>query len=143
MALFKFVSAIEKGEPIEVYGEGRMRRDFTYIDDLVVGIVRLMAAVPEEGKPVMDADSLSPVAPWRVVNIAGGQPEGLLPFIEAIELALGKPAQRILLPMQQGDVAETFADASLLQALTGFKPSIGVEAGVREFVEWYRTRRQL
>ena len=141
MALFKFVSAIEKGDPIEVYGEGRMRRDFTYIDDLVEGIVRLMDAVPVEGEPVTApgvSDSLSPVAPWRSVNIAGGQPVGLLPFIEAIETALGKPANKVLLPMQQGDVSETFADPTLLTALTGFTPAIDVQTGVTAFVEWYR-----
>lgn len=142
MALFKFVSAIEKGEAIEVYGEGRMRRDFTYIDDLVESIVRLMDAVPVEGAPVAApgvVDSLSPVAPWRSVNIAGGQPVGLLPFIEAIEAALGKPANKVLLPMQQGDVSETFADPGLLTALTGFAPAIDVQTGVAAFVQWYRT----
>ena len=141
MALFKFVSAIEKGDPIEVYGEGRMRRDFTYIDDLVEGIARLMEAVPEEGKPVAvpgGTDSLSPVAPWRSVNIAGGQPVGLLPFIETIEAAIGKPANKIMLPMQQGDVSETFADPALLIALTGFVPRIDVQTGVTAFVDWYR-----
>ncbi len=144
MALFKFVTAMRKGEAIDVYGEGRMRRDFTYIDDLVEGIVRLMDAVPKRGEPVgtgMVADSLSPVAPWRTVNIAGGEPVGLLAFIEAIEKATGLSAQKRLLPMQQGDVTETYADASLLQALTGFVPRTSVEEGVRRFVEWHRTWR--
>jgi UDP-glucuronate 4-epimerase len=141
MALFKFVSAIEKGEPIEVYGEGRMQRDFTYIDDLVEAIVRLMHAIPEENKPVTAPDvldSLSPVAPWRSVNIACGQPVGLMPFIETIEAALGKPATKIMLPMQQGDVTQTFADPRLLTALTGFSPHTDVTTGVTAFVEWYR-----
>lgn len=121
MALFKFVSAIEAGQPIEVYGEGNMRRDFTYVDDLVEGVVRLIGVAPEEGKPFEApgvVDSLSPVAPWRVVNIGGGQPVGLMPFIETIEEALGKSAEKIMLPMQQGDVTETYADPGLLQALT-------------------------
>jgi UDP-glucuronate 4-epimerase len=141
MALFKFVKAISTGEPIDVYGGGAMRRDFTYVDDLVEGIVRLMAAPPEEGKPVTSpevADSLSPVAPWRAVNIAGGQPVGLLDFIEVIEDALGQKALRNILPMQKGDVSETFADASLLKALTGYTPTTTVQEGVRSFVDWYR-----
>ncbi len=140
MALFKFVDAIENGRPIEVYGEGEMQRDFTYIDDLVEGIVRLMDAVPEKGRPVNAevADSLSPVAPWRVVNIAGGQPVGLMPFIEAIEACLGTSAEKVMLPMQKGDVRETWAAAELLQALTGYTPQTPVAEGVRAFVAWYR-----
>lgn len=140
MALFKFVASIKKGIPIDIYGEGKMRRDFTYVDDLVEGIVRLVDAIPEEGRPV-DADgvedSLSPVAPWRVVNIAGGRPTGLMPFIDAIEQATGEAAQKRMLPMQQGDVVETFADVRLLKALTGFTPSIDVNQGVEAFVAWY------
>lgn len=140
MALFKFVDAIENGRPIEVYGEGEMRRDFTYIDDLVEGIVRLMDAVPEQGRPVAGegTDSLSPVAPWRVVNIAGGQPVGLMPFIEAIEACLGTSADKIMLPMQKGDVRETWAAADLLRALTGYTPQTPVAEGVAAFVAWYR-----
>lgn len=141
MALFKFVKAIEEDQPIDVYGEGRMRRDFTYVTDLVEGIVKLMDAVPEEGHPVRFAggeDSLSPVAPWRVVNIAGGQPVGLMPFIETIEKCLGKKARLNLLPMQKGDVRETHADARLMRALTGFVPQTGTEEGVAAFVDWYR-----
>ena len=142
MAPFKFVSAIEKGLTIDVYGEGKMRRDFTYIDDLVEGIVRLIEAVPRVGSPVAAEgvqDSLSTVAPWRAVNIAGGRPTGLMQFIEAIEKATGSLAQKRMLPMQQGDVTETFADAGLLKALTGFSPSIGVDEGVAAFVTWYRS----
>ncbi len=142
MALFKFVKAIEEDQPIDVYGEGKMGRDFTYIDDLVEGITRLVDCVPEAGQPVTGegvTDSLSPVAPWRVVNIAGGQPVGLMPFIETIEKCLGKEAKKNMMPMQMGDVRETFADASLLKALTGFTPGISVEQGVSAFVDWYRT----
>lgn len=141
MALFKFVTAIEKNQPIDVYGEGRMRRDFTYIDDLVEAITRLFDAVPVAGNPVESAgvtDSLSTVGPWRVVNIAGGQPVGLMPFIETVEAALGKTARKIMLPMQSGDVVETFADASLLRELTGYTPETPVETGVRAFVDWFR-----
>ncbi|MGP9822166.1 NAD-dependent epimerase/dehydratase family protein [Salinarimonas sp. NSM] len=138
MALFKFVRATLAGEPIEVYGEGRMQRDFTYIDDLVEAIVRLIDVAPVEGAPVAPFDSLSPAAPWRVVNIGGGQPVGLMPFIETIEAALGMPAKKTMLPMQKGDVAATFARAELLRALTGYVPATPVEEGVRRFVEWYR-----
>lgn len=141
MALFKFVKAIEADEPIDVYGEGKMGRDFTYIDDLIEGIVRLIGCIPVEGEPITfdgGADSLSPVAPWRVVNIAGGQPVGLMPFIAEIEKSLGKQARKNILPMQKGEVPRTFADAALLQALTGFLPQIPVETGVAAFVDWYR-----
>ena len=138
MALFKFVAAIEKGEPIEIFGEGRMERDFTYVDDLVEAIVRLAACVPAMGHPIGVTDSLSPVAPWRVVNIAAGQPVRLLDFIDSIERHLGKPAIRHLLPMQKGDLAQTHADAGLLRALTGYVPATPVEVGVKAFVEWYR-----
>ena len=140
MALFKFVKAIEEDEPIDVYGEGRMNRDFTYIDDLVEGIVRLIDCVPVEGEPVEGVtDSLSPVAPWRVVNIAGGQPVNLMEYIETIEKCLGKQAKKNMLPMQKGDVRGTFADASLIEALTGFRPTVDVAEGIEAFVEWYRT----
>ncbi|MBD8066803.1 NAD-dependent epimerase/dehydratase family protein [Devosia sp. PTR5] len=141
MALFKFVDAIERGQPIDVYGHGQMRRDLTDVSDLVEAIVRLMDAVPRTGQPVEAegvTDSLSPVAPWRSVNIAGGQPIGLLPFIEAVERATGKTAIRNMLPMQPADVVETTANPALLQALTGFVPNMDVDACVSNFVAWYR-----
>jgi UDP-glucuronate 4-epimerase len=144
MALFKFVDAIEKGEPIDVYGEGRMRRDFTYVEDLVEAIVRLIPVAPGEDNRVTAegvTDTLSKQAPFRIVNIGGGQPVGLLDFIAAIEQALGKPAVRNLLPMQKGDVPQTYAAPDLLKALTGYVPEIGVPTGVRTFVEWFRTWR--
>ena len=138
MALFKFVDNILNGRPIEIYGEGRMSRDFTYIDDLVEGIVQLMGVVPAEENRVEGIDTLSRHAPFRVVNIGGGQPVELMHFVETVEAALGKAAIRTMLPMQQGDVPRTFAAPELLTALTGFKPSIAVEDGVRRFVDWYR-----
>lgn len=139
MALFKFVKAILEGSPIDVYGEGAMQRDFTYIDDLVEAIVRLIDAPPRKGEPAPGVvDSLSPAAPFRVVNIGGGKPVGLLPFIETIERELGCKAIRNMMPMQQGDVRETIASAELLEALTGYRPATGVEEGVRAFVAWYR-----
>lgn len=140
MALFKFVSAIARGEPIDVYGQGQMQRDFTYVDDLVEALVRLIPLPPVKGQKVAvpgGTDSLSPVAPWRSVNIGGGQPVGLLPFIATIEAALGLEAKRTMLPMQQGDVQQTHAAPALLGALTGFAPTTSVEAGVSAFVDWY------
>lgn len=141
MALFKFVDAIRNDRPIEIYGEGKMSRDFTYIDDLVEGIVRLIGVVPsEENRVVSDTiiDTLSKNAPFRVVNIGGGQPVGLMTFVETIETMLGKQAIRKMLPMQPGDVHNTYAVPDLLVALTGFKPQIEVDEGVRRFVEWYQ-----
>ncbi|KQS87885.1 MULTISPECIES: NAD-dependent epimerase [unclassified Rhizobium] len=138
MALFKFVDSILNDRPIEIYGEGKMSRDFTYIDDLVEGIVRLMVSVPTEANRVADIDTLSHHAPFRIVNVGGGQPVELMQFVETVEAAVGKPAVRTMLPMQQGDVPRTFAAPDLLNALTGFKPSISVEEGVKRFVDWYR-----
>ncbi len=141
MALFKFVDAIRNDRPIEIYGEGKMSRDFTYIDDLVEGIVRLIGVVPsEENRVISDTviDTLSKNAPFRVVNIGGGQPVGLMTFVETIETMLGKKAIRKMLPMQPGDVHNTYAVPDLLVALTGFKPHIEVDEGVRRFVEWYQ-----
>jgi UDP-glucuronate 4-epimerase len=142
MALFTFVRAIERGEPIEIYGRGGMRRDFTYIDDLVEAVTRLIDRPPLAGDPVQSpdaVDTLSAVAPWRVVNIAGGNPIDLMDFVEAIERALGKTARKLLLPMQPGDVTETFADHHLLQALTGYRPSTPLDQGIAAFVRWFRT----
>ncbi|NLS15344.1 NAD-dependent epimerase [Rhizobium sp. P40RR-XXII] len=141
MALFKFVDAIRNDRPIEIYGEGKMSRDFTYIDDLVEGIVRLIGVVPSEENRVVSEtviDTLSKNAPFRVVNIGGGQPVGLMTFVETIETMLGKQAIRKMLPMQPGDVHNTYAVPDLLVALTGFKPQIEVDEGVRRFVEWYQ-----
>jgi UDP-glucuronate 4-epimerase len=141
MALFKFTKAILEGLPIDVYNHGEMDRDFTYVDDIATSIILLIDAVPI--KPVLpdmtDEDlGLSPAAPYRVVNIGNGQPVRLLTFIEAIEKSIGKPAQRNYLPMQPGDVPATYADTTLLERLTGFRPSTSVSRGVAEFVAWYR-----
>jgi UDP-glucuronate 4-epimerase len=140
MALFKFVAAIEAGTPIDLYNHGDMRRDFTYVDDLVEAVVRLLDTPPAIGEPVGFCDSLSPVAPWRVVNVGGGQPVQLLAFVEAIEASLGKPAVRNLMPMQAGDVPQTFADADLLEALTGYRPATPVPEGVAAFCAWWKDR---
>lgn len=138
MALFKFTDAILNGRPIDVYGQGRMARDFTYVDDLVEAIVRLAEVIPNEANRVEDLDSLSKVAPFRVVNIAGGTPTPLMDFVRTIETALAQKATLNMMDMQPGDVPRTFADASLLRALTDYTPATAVGDGVAAFVEWYR-----
>ena len=138
MALFKFTKAILNGDPIDVYNHGDMKRDFTYIDDLVRAIRLLVDAAPERLDVVPEGDSLSPVAPFRVVNIGNSEPVQLTAFIEAIEAATGLPATRNLMPMQAGDVPATWADARLLTTLTGYAPQTQVPEGVAKFVEWYR-----
>lgn len=139
MALFKFTKAIINHEPIDVYNYGNMSRDFTYVDDLVKAIQLLIDVVPPT-PPVrsFEADSLSPVAPFRVVNIGNSAPVQLTDFIEAIEVATGVKAKKNLMPMQAGDVPATWADASLLVTLTGYSPHTSVQEGVRKFVRWYR-----
>ena len=141
MALFKFTKAILEGQPIDVYNHGNMSRDFTYVTDLVDGIVRLIDAVPmRPATPdaVPEGDSLSPVAPFRIVNIGNSDSVRLTAFIEAIEAATGRTAQRNYMDMQPGDVPATWADASLLQTLTGYRPQTPVSEGVAQFVDWYR-----
>jgi len=140
MALFKFCRAILVGEPIEVYGEGNMRRDFTYIDDIVEGVVRVMGKIPE-ANPEWTGDRPDPAsssAPWRVYNIGNSDPVELMRFIEIIEETLGKKAEKKLLPMQPGDVRATAADVDALSQAVGFEPSTPIEEGIRRFVDWYR-----
>jgi UDP-glucuronate 4-epimerase len=138
MALFKFVSAALIGDPIDVYGHGEMQRDFTFIDDLIESVTRLIYCPPKRDAPVGSEDSLSPVAPYRVVNIGGGHPVGLLSFILAIEQCIGMRIKRRMLDMQKGDVRATFASADLLQKLTGYRPSTQIHQGVAAFVQWYK-----
>ncbi|MDO9711419.1 NAD-dependent epimerase/dehydratase family protein [Paracraurococcus lichenis] len=138
MAFFKFTDAILNGRTIDVYNHGRMERDFTYVDDLVTAILKLADCVPEAGRAVAACDSISPVAPFRIVNIGNASPVQLLDFIAEIERACGREAVRNYLPMQPGEVLKTWADTSLLQALTGYVPSTGIETGVTAFVAWYR-----
>jgi UDP-glucuronate 4-epimerase len=142
MALFKFVEATLAGEPIDVYGQGQMKRDFTYVEDLVEAVARLIGLPPRQGEPVGVHDSLSPAAPYRVVNIGGGKPAGLMDFIAAIETSLGKTVRPRFLPMQKGDVPATWAAPDLLCALTGYIPATPMSAGVDAFVAWRRTHRQ-
>lgn len=141
MALFKFTKAILAGEPIDVYNYGDMKRDFTYIDDLVEAIRLLIDTPPQRpaDATVPEGDSLSPVAPWRVVNIGNSDAVQLTDFIAAIEAATGLTAIRNLMPMQAGDVPATWADAELLRKLTGYRPRTDVRDGVRAFVDWYRS----
>ena len=125
LALYKFVDAILEDRPIDIYNHGDMYRDFTYIDDLVRGMV------PE-------GDRLSPVAPWRVVNIGNSDKVRLLDFVYAIEESLGRKARRNYMDMQPGDVPATWANARLLQCLTGFCPQTDFRDGIDRFVTWYR-----
>lgn len=142
MAPWKFTAAILKGEPIDVYGQGGMFRDFTYVSDLVRAIRLLIDAAPvrPEGPegPVEEGDSLSPVAPWRVVNIGNGEKVSLADFIAAIEAAAGKTAKKRMMDMQPGDVRATWADTTLLKRLTGYAPRTGIREGMARFVAWYR-----
>lgn len=137
MALFKFTKAVLEGAPIDVYNHGEMWRDFTYVEDLVRGIRGLIDAIPGQDAPV-PGDSLSPVAPWRVVNIGNSTKVRLEDFIDAIEAATGRTAIRNYMDMQKGDVPATWADASLLRALTGYAPQTDMRDGVARFVNWYR-----
>jgi len=140
LALYKFVDAILEGRPIDIYNHGDMYRDFTYVDDLVRGIRLLIDAVPERPADgvVPEGDSLSPVAPWRVVNIGNSDKVRLLDFVDAIEDCLGQKAIRNYMDMQPGDVPATWSDATLLQRLTGFRPQTDVRDGIARFVDWYR-----
>jgi UDP-glucuronate 4-epimerase len=140
MALFLFTRAILDGEPIKVFNEGRMQRDFTYIDDIVEGIVRLLGkpATPNADWSSDAPDPGSSSAPYRLFNIGNNQPVQLLDFIAAIEDALGMPAERELLPIQPGDVPATFADIDALSDYVGYRPATPISEGIGNFVAWYR-----
>ena len=125
MAYFSFTDKILRGEPIEVYGEGKMARDFTYIDDIVDGIIGSLDNVPEKGE-------------HRVLNIGDSHPVGLMEMIETLEHAIGKPAEKIMRPMQPGDVTATYADVSKLNAICGYKPKVMLAEGLERFATWYR-----
>lgn len=145
MALFKFTKNILNGQAIDVFNNGEMQRDFTYVEDLVEGIRLLIDTPPTrpENGDVPEGDSLSPVAPWRAVNIGNSQSVPLMEFITAIEEAIGAKAEKNFMPMQAGDVPATWADASLLKSLTGYAPKTDVKTGVAEFVKWYRDYYQV
>lgn len=140
MALFLFTKAILDDEPIKVFNNGKMQRDFTYIDDIVEGVVRVMNNVPEpdpewSGKNPVPSSSC---VPYRIYNIGNNEPVPLMDFVHAIEDALGKKAKIDYLPMQAGDVPATWADVDDLIAATGFKPETSVKQGIQNFVDWYR-----
>jgi UDP-glucuronate 4-epimerase len=140
MALFLFTQAILEGKPIDVYNHGNMKRDFTYVDDIVEGIVRVMRNVPT-GNPDWKGEQPDPAssfAPYRIYNIGNNQPVSLLKFIETIERALGKTAIKNLMPLQPGDVEATFADIDDLTRDTGFRPSTPIEEGIGKFIVWYK-----
>lgn len=140
LALYKFVDAILDGRPIDIYNHGDMYRDFTYVDDLVRAIRLLIDVVPVRPQDgvVPEGDSLSPVAPWRVVNIGNSDMVRLLDFVDAIEDCLGLKAERNYMGMQTGDVPATWADAELLKTLTGYRPMTDFRDGIAQFVDWYR-----
>jgi UDP-glucuronate 4-epimerase len=140
MALFIFTKAILEGKPIEIYNHGKMKRDFTFVDDIVEAIVRLIPKPPQGNKSWsgQSPDPATSFAPYQIFNIGNNQPVDLSYFIEVIEKALGKEAIKKLMPLQDGDVPETYADISDLEQEVGFKPTTTIEAGVKKFVNWYK-----
>lgn len=140
MALFLFTKAILEGRPIDVFNHGRMQRDFTYIDDIAEGVMRILDC-PPVAKSDFDKSAPDPAsswAPWRIFNVGNHQPVDLMAYIDALERALGVTAEKNFLPMQDGDVPATYADTADLLAVSGFVPATPIEEGVRRFVEWYR-----
>ena len=140
MALFLFTRKILAGEPIDVFNYGKHRRDFTYIDDIVEGVIRVIDRIPEPNPDWSGEipDSASSRAPYRLYNIGNNQPVELMHYIEVLEDCLGKEAKRNLLPLQPGDVPDTYADVEDLVRDVGYKPDTSVEDGIARFVEWYR-----
>jgi len=126
------------GETIDVFNHGKLQRDFTYIDDLTAGIKALIPCIPEVGKPASERDSLSPVAPYRLVNIGNGEPVELMDYIDAIETSIGRTANKNMIDMQPGDVKQTYANSDLLFDLTGYRPSTDYREGIAKFVAWYK-----
>ena len=140
MALFLFTKAILEDKPIHVFNNGKMQRDFTYIDDIIEGVVRIMGKLPE-ANPSWDGDAPDPgtsSAPYKVYNIGNNNPVELITFIEVIESVLGKKARKEFMDMQPGDVAATYADVNDLMADVGFKPATPIETGIKRFVEWFK-----
>ena len=141
MALFKFTKSILNNHHIDIYNFGKMKRDFTYIDDLVKAIVKLEELPPSmknDTENIVPEDSLSKVAPYRIVNIGNSQPVNLIEYIESLEKSLGQKAKKNMIEMQPGDVEATWADTTLLQKLIKFKPETSVSFGVQKFVDWYK-----
>ena len=145
MAMFLFTKAILAGKPIDVFNAGKMRRDFTYVDDIVEGVDRTSEQIAKPD-PNWNSDSPAPAsstAPYRIYNIGNNQPVELSRFIEVVEEALGQKAEKNMMPMQPGDVPATYADIDQLEAAVGFRPSTSIEHGVRRFVQWYRDYYQV
>jgi len=141
MAMFLFAKAILEGKPIQVFNHGKMQRDFTYINDIAEGVIRVLD-IPAEPDATWDSKHPGPnssVAPYRVYNIGNHQPVELLRVIELLEHTLGKKAEQIMMPLQPGDVPATYADVDDLVRDVGFKPATPIEEGVRHFVQWYRS----
>ena len=140
MALYKFTKAILDGEKIQVFNFGKHRRDFTYVDDIVEGVIRVLdkPAQPNKNWNGANPDPGTSLAPWRVYNIGNNSPVDLMDYIQAIEKALGMEAEKELLPLQPGDVPDTYADVTDLVEEFGYKPSMTIEEGIRNFVNWYK-----
>jgi UDP-glucuronate 4-epimerase len=141
MALFLFTRAILEGRPIEVYNHGQMRRDFTYVGDIVEGVVRASdrVATPDAQWSCDVPDPATSAAPYRLYNIGNNQPTPLLELIQSLERHLGRTAEKVMVPMQMGDVPATWADVSDLTRDVGFSPDTPIDVGVGKFVEWYKT----
>jgi UDP-glucuronate 4-epimerase len=141
MAIYLFADAISRGQPIRLFNNGAMRRDFTYVDDVAEAVVRLIEHVPQAGPATNDPGRSA--APWRVYNIGNNQPEELMKVVDVLERELGRAAVKEFLPMQPGDVPATYADVSALEREIGFRPKTSIEEGIRRFVAWYRDYHKL
>jgi UDP-glucuronate 4-epimerase len=139
MAIFKFTKNILENKPIDVYNNGKMKRDFTYIDDVAEGIIRIIDHIPTNNQTDNLATPATSKAPFRIYNIGNNNPVELLKLISVLESTLDRKAKLNMLPMQSGDVTETFADISRLNSKTGFTPTTNIETGIKQFVEWYKT----
>ena len=143
MAMWMFTKAILAGKPIDVFNHGRMKRDFTFVDDIVEGVIRTSDTIPSARTVASDADDSNTAAPYRVYNIGNNQPVELMHLIETLESALGRKAEKNMLPMQPGDVPATYANIDALQRDVGVRPSTPIEEGVKKFVAWYKSYHQL
>jgi UDP-glucuronate 4-epimerase len=141
MSPFLFTDAILHSRPIKVFNNGDMLRDFTYIDDIVEGVIRIIACIPTSNPDwnALAPDPSTSIAPYRIYNIGNSQPVRLMDFIAAIETAVGRKAEKVFLPMQPGDVYQTNADTTLLEQAIGFRPNTSIQEGVQRTVDWYRT----
>lgn len=143
MALWLFTEAILNGKPINVFNHGKMRRDFTYVDDIVEGVIRVNDNVPTPNPDKDPLDDSTTAAPYRIYNIGNNQPVELMHMIETLEKCLGRTAEKNMMDIQPGDVPETFADIDALQADVGFRPDTSIESGIERFVDWYKTYHDL